>query len=136
LVQNTSLAIAQKALALGVNQLIAPLGDLARELRYSRVEETFGEDSYLAGEIAYIYFKGLQAGKIRSTVKHFAAYASPEQGLKAGPVHGGERELRTTYLPSYKRVIIDGGAYSTMSAYSSYDGVPCVAKPTPLNRYP
>ena len=62
-----------------------------------------------------------------ATVKHFAAYASPEQGLNTGPVHGGERELRTTYLPSYKREIIDAGAYSIMSAYSCYDGVPLIA---------
>ena len=62
-----------------------------------------------------------------ATIKHFAAYASPEQGLNTGPVHGGERELRTTYLPSYKRAIIDAGAYSIMTAYSSYDGVPVIA---------
>jgi beta-glucosidase len=60
-------------------------------------------------------------------VKHFAASASPEQGLNTGPVYGGERELRTTYLPSFKRQIIDAGAYSIMSAYSSYDGVPAIA---------
>lgn len=120
-------AIAQESLALGVNQLFAPLGDLARELRYGRVEETFGEDGYLAGEIAYSYVKGLQGGKVSATVKHFAAFASPEQGLNTGPVHGGERELRTTYLPSYKRAIIDAGAYSIMTAYSSYDGIPSVA---------
>ena len=70
---------------------------------------------------------GLQSGNVSATVKHFAAYASPEQGLNTGPVHGGERELRTTYLPSYKRQIIDAGAYSIMSAYSSYDGVPLIA---------
>jgi beta-glucosidase len=64
---------------------------------------------------------------VSATVKHFAAYASPEQGLNTGPVHGGERELRTTYLPSYKRQIIDAGAYSIMSAYSSYDGVALIA---------
>jgi beta-glucosidase len=51
-------AIAQEALAIGVNQLFAPLGDLARELRYGRVEETFGEDGYLAGEIGYSYVVG------------------------------------------------------------------------------
>lgn len=51
-------AIAQEALALGVNQLFAPLGDLARELRYGRVEETFGEDAYLAGEVGYSYITG------------------------------------------------------------------------------
>jgi beta-glucosidase len=69
----------------------------------------------------------LQGGNVSATVKHFAAFGSPEQGLNTGPVHGGERELRTTYLPPYKRQIIDAGAYSIMSAYSSYDGVPLVA---------
>jgi beta-glucosidase len=64
---------------------------------------------------------------VSATIKHFAAFASPEQGLNTGPVHGGERELRTTYLPSYKRAIIDAGAYSIMTAYSSYDGVPLIA---------
>lgn len=105
----------------------APLGDLARELRYGRVEETFGEDSFLAGEIAFSYVTGLQSGNVSAMVKHFAAYGSPEQGLNTAPVHGGERELRTTYLPSYKRAIIDAGAFAVMSAYSSYDGVPLIA---------
>jgi beta-glucosidase len=127
LVQKMAGAIAQEALALGVNQLFAPLGDLARELRYGRVEETFGEDPYLTGEMAYSYVKGLQAGGVAATVKHFAAFASPEQGLNTAPVHGGVRELLTTYMPSYKRAIVDAGAYSIMSAYSSYDGVPAVA---------
>ncbi|TAQ90308.1 hypothetical protein B7494_g1361 [Chlorociboria aeruginascens] len=127
LVNKMGAAIAQEALALGVNQLFAPLGDLARELRYGRVEETFGEDGYLAGEIGHGYITGLQGGGVSAMVKHFAAFASPEQGLNTGPVHGGERELRTTYLPSYKRQIIDAGALAIMSAYSSYDGVPLVA---------
>jgi beta-glucosidase len=59
LVEKMGAAIGQEASALGVNQLFAPLGDLARELRYGRVEETFGEDSYLAGEIGYSYIKGM-----------------------------------------------------------------------------
>ena len=127
LVQNMSAAIAQEALALGVNQLFAPLSDLARELRYGRVEETFGEDPYLTGEIAYSYVVGLQSNNVSATVKHFAAYSNPEQGINTGPVHGGERELRTTWLPSYKRAIVDAGAWSIMSAYSSYDGIPLIA---------
>ncbi|KAH8680073.1 glycoside hydrolase superfamily [Tricladium varicosporioides] len=119
--------IAKESRALGVNQIFAPLGDLARELRFGRVEETFGEDGYLAAEMGYAYVKGLQNGNVSATVKHFAAFASPEQGLNLGPVHGGERELRTTYLPPYKRQIIDAGAYSVMSSYNSYDGVPMIA---------
>ncbi|APA15785.1 hypothetical protein SS1G_09366 [Sclerotinia sclerotiorum 1980 UF-70] len=127
LIRKMGAAIAQESLALGVNQIFGPLGDLARELRYGRVEETFGEDGYLAGEMGYAYVKGLQAGNVSSTVKHFAAYGTPEQGLNTGPQHGGERELRTTYLPSYKRIILDADAWSIMSAYHSYDGVALVA---------
>jgi beta-glucosidase len=119
--------IAREARAVGVNQLFAPLGDLARELRYGRVEETYGEDPFLTGEMAHAYVTGLQAGNVSAMVKHFAGFSAPEQGLNTAPVHGGERELRTTWLPPFRRAIIDAGAYSVMSAYHSYDGVPAVA---------
>jgi beta-glucosidase len=56
-----------------------------------------------------------------------AAFGTPEQGINTGPVHGGERELRRLYLPPFKRAIIDSGAWSVMSSYNSYDGVPTVA---------
>nr|WAP05610.1 beta-glucosidase [Talaromyces funiculosus] len=127
LVQKMGQIIGQEARALGVTQLFAPLADLARELRYGRVEETNSEDPYLAGEIAYSYVKGLQSQNVSATVKHYIAYSNPEQGLNTGPVHGGQRELRTTWAPSYKRAIIDAGAWSIMSAYHSYDGIPAVA---------
>ncbi|KAI9727060.1 MAG: hypothetical protein M1834_008528 [Cirrosporium novae-zelandiae] len=127
LVEEMAKAIGEEAAALGVNQLFAPLGDLAREQRYGRVEETNSEDAYLAGEIAYSYVVGLQSTKVSSTVKHFAAYSNPEQGLNCGPVHGGERERRMTWLPSYKRAIVDADAWSIMSAYHSYDGVPAIS---------
>ncbi|CAL5871896.1 uncharacterized protein PFLUO_LOCUS6151 [Penicillium psychrofluorescens] len=127
LVQKMGETIGQQARALGANQLFAPIVDLAREPRYGRVEETFSEDAYLAGEIGYSYVKGIQSKKVAATVKHFAAYSNPEQGLNTGPVHGGERELRTTWLPSFKRAIIDGGAWGVMAAYSSYDGIPAAA---------
>ncbi|KAF2403341.1 glycoside hydrolase [Trichodelitschia bisporula] len=127
LVEKMAGIIAREARALGVNQLFAPLADLARELRYGRVEETYGEDPHLTGEIAYSYVVGLQAGNVSAMVKHFAGFSAPEQGLNTGPVHGGERELRTTWLPPFKRAIIDAGAYSVMSAYHSYDGIPAIA---------
>ncbi|GAM39900.1 hypothetical protein TCE0_034f11821 [Talaromyces pinophilus] len=97
LVQDMAKAIAREAAAIGVNQLFAPLGDLARELRYGRVEECFSEDPYLAGETAYSVVTGLQSENVSATVKHFLGFSAPEQGLNTGPVHGGERELRTTY---------------------------------------
>ncbi|KAL7933677.1 glycoside hydrolase family 3 protein [Trichoderma chlorosporum] len=127
LVEEMAKAIATESLALGVNQLFAPLADLARELRYGRVEECFSEDPYLTGEMAYSFAKGLQEQGVSATIKHFTAFASPEQGINTSPVHGGERELRSLYLPSFKRAIIDSGATSIMSSYNSYDGVPMVA---------
>ncbi|CAN8098075.1 unnamed protein product [Discula destructiva] len=127
LVEKMGQVIAEEAAALGVNNIFAPLADLARELRFGRVEETYGEDSFLVGEMAYSYVKGLQSKGVAAMVKHFAAFATPEQGLNTAPVHGGERERLTTYLPSYKRAIIDGGAVSIMSAYHCYDGVPAVS---------
>ncbi|KAF2017955.1 glycoside hydrolase family 3 protein [Aaosphaeria arxii CBS 175.79] len=127
LIKDMAAAIAQESRALGINQIFAPLADLARELRFGRVEETFGEDGHLAGELAYSYVKGIQGGNVSSTVKHFAGFSAPEQGINTGPVHGGERELRTTWLPPFKRAIIDGGAYSIMGAYHSYDGIPSIA---------
>ena len=73
--------IATEAKALGVSQLFAPLADLARELRYGRVEETYGEDSYLAGEMAGSYVSGLQGEKVMATVKHYTAFSAPEQDI-------------------------------------------------------
>jgi beta-glucosidase len=127
LVEEMAGLIAQEALALGINQLFAPVVDLARELRFGRVEETYGEDPFLAGEFGYSYVKGVQSWNVSATVKHFAGFSAPEQGLNTGPVHGGPRELRTTWLPSFKRAIVDAGAWSIMNAYHSYDGIPAVA---------
>lgn len=81
LVQKMAGFIAQESLAVGVNQIFAPLADLARELRFGRVEETFGEDPFLTGEMAYSYVKGLQAGNVSAMVKHFAGFSAPEQGI-------------------------------------------------------
>jgi beta-glucosidase len=116
-----------RSMALGINQIFAPVMDLARELRFGRVEETYGEDHFLAGEFGYEYVRGVQSQNVSATVKHFAGFSAPEQGLNTGPVHGGERELRTTWLPAFKRAIIDADAWSIMGAYHSYDGIPSVA---------
>ncbi|KAH7399119.1 glycoside hydrolase superfamily [Phaeosphaeria sp. MPI-PUGE-AT-0046c] len=127
LIHGMAVAIAKESQALGINQLFAPVVDLARELRFGRVEETFGEDGFLSGEMGYQYVKGVQSLNVSATVKHFAGFSAPEQGLNTGPVHGGERELRTTWLPSFKRAIMDAGAWNIMGAYHSYDGIPSVA---------
>ncbi|KAB8218685.1 glycoside hydrolase superfamily [Aspergillus novoparasiticus] len=127
LIEKMAHLIGQEASALGVNHVMGPVVDLARELRFGRVEETYGEDPFLAGEIGYHYTKGIQSHNVSANVKHFVGFSQPEQGLNTAPVHGGERYLRTTWLPSFKRAILDAGAWSIMSAYHSYDGIPAVA---------
>ncbi|OLN85300.1 Periplasmic beta-glucosidase 1 [Colletotrichum chlorophyti] len=127
LVEKMANIIAIEAKALGVNQIFAPVVDLARELRFGRVEETYGEDPFLVGEYGYHYTKGLQDEGVCAMVKHFAAFATPEQGVNTAPVHGGPRMLRTTYLPPFKRAILEADAWSIMSSYNSYDGIPAVA---------
>jgi beta-glucosidase len=127
LIERMAKQIAIEAKTLGVTQLFAPLADLARELRYGRVEETYGEDPYHAGQSALHYVLGLQSHNVSAMLKHFATSAMPEQGLNTGPVHGGERELRNTWLEPFKPAITQGGVWSIMSSYVSYDGVPQVA---------
>ncbi|KAF5371497.1 hypothetical protein D9615_009637 [Tricholomella constricta] len=127
---------ATEAEGLGINHIFAPVLDLARELRWGRVEEGFGEDEYLSGELGHAFVTGLQSGRRRNasstaiarmaaTCKHFAAFGSPQGGLNLAQVSGGERELRTTYLKSFNRACQD--SLSIMTAYSSYDGIPAVA---------
>ncbi|KAL2860118.1 glycoside hydrolase superfamily [Aspergillus pseudodeflectus] len=127
LVQEMAKVVAEEAAAIGVNQVFAPVSDLARELRYGRVEEGFSEDPYLSGELSYAVVTGMQSVNVAAMVKHFLGYSVPEQGLNTGPVHAGERELRTTWMPAFKRAIVDAGAWGVMGAYHSYDGMPAVA---------
>jgi beta-glucosidase len=71
--------------------------------------------------------------RMAATCKHFAAFGSPQGGLNIAPVAGGERELRSIYLPAFKRACADAHALAIMSAYSSYDGVPATANQHLLN---
>jgi beta-glucosidase len=127
LIERMAKQIAVEAKTLGVTQLFAPVADLARELRFGRVEETYGEDPYLAGQFALHFVLGMQSMNVSAMIKHFAASAMPEQGLNTGPIHAGERELRTTWLEPFKPAIREGSVWSIMSSYVSYDGIPQVA---------
>lgn len=129
-------AVAREAYSCGTRQALAPDLDLAREPRWGRVEETYGEDPYLCGILGAAYIKGMQGerdigkiakNKLITTVKHFAAHGSPQSGINLAPVPVGERQLRDTYLPPFKKAIVQAGALSVMPAYSEIDGIPCSA---------
>ncbi|EPS39765.1 hypothetical protein H072_6445 [Dactylellina haptotyla CBS 200.50] len=127
LVKKAADVIGKEAIAFGVSQLFAPVADLARELRFGRVEECVSEDSFLAAEITTSLVEGFQNRHVSAMIKHFVGASNPEGGINTGPVHGGERELRTTWLHAFKKPIVEGGAMAIMSGYTSYDGVPTVA---------
>ena len=115
-----------------------PVLDLSREPRWSRVEETMGEDPYLSGEMGAAMVKGLGGGKLSlpystiATLKHFIAYGTTEGGQNGARSIVGPRELKQVFLPPFKRVI-DAGALSVMTSYNSLDGVPCTSNGELLN---
>jgi beta-glucosidase len=135
LARKTGAAIASEARANGVAMILAPVLDLARDPRWGRIEEDFGEDPYLTGQMGLAYVQGAQGdsladpGSVVAEIKHFVAYGSPESGGNTSPTHIGERELRTVMLKSMEPAIRDGHAMAVMAAYEEIDGIPVTADP-------
>lgn len=109
-----------------------PVLDLARDPRWSRVEETFGEDPVLTGEIGKAMVEGLGGGDLSrpystlATLKHFLAYGISESGQNGNPSFAGMRELHENFLPPFRQAM-NAGALSVMTSYNSMDGIPCTA---------
>jgi beta-glucosidase len=123
LIRKMTTAAGAEADVIGIHQILSPDLDIARELRWGRVEETYGEDPYLIAEMGTAFINGYQQYHITCTPKHFLAHGSPSGGLNCANVSGGERELRSLYMYPFKRVIAETNPLSLMSCYSSYDGV-------------
>ncbi|MDY4551414.1 MAG: glycoside hydrolase family 3 N-terminal domain-containing protein [Parabacteroides sp.] len=104
-----------------------PVIDLARDPRWSRVEEGFGEDPFLAGKMGAAVVRGMQDNEnypAISTVKHFTAYGWTEGGHNGGSAHIGEYEMNELILPPFKEVT-KAGLLSMMTSYNEIDGIPC-----------
>lgn len=123
LINRMTQAAGEEAQVIGIHQILSPVLDIARELRWGRVEETYGEDPYLIAQMGIAFVNGYQKYNITCTPKHFMAHGSPSGGLNCANVSGGERELRSLYMYPFKRVIAATNPWSLMSCYSSYDGV-------------
>jgi beta-glucosidase len=127
-------AVGAEARAFGIHALHGPVLDLARDARWGRSEETFGEDTYLASRLGVAAVRGLQKdGQLKrpdavmADIKHFAGHSPPQAGINMGPVSLGQRALFTDYLSVFKAAFQEGGARMTMAAYHELDGIPCVA---------
>ncbi|QSB17446.1 glycoside hydrolase family 3 C-terminal domain-containing protein [Natronosporangium hydrolyticum] len=110
--------------SVGVHQGLSPVMDVARDLRWGRVEETVGEDPYLVGTIGSAYVSGLQSAGVLAALKHFVGYSASVAGRNHGPISIGPRELADVLLPPFEMALQEGGADSVMASYSAIDGVP------------
>src|SRR5256712_5200704 len=119
---------ADEARALGYTNVYAPTLDVSRDQRWGRVEDTYGEDPFLAARLAVEMVKGLQENyTVASTGKHFAVY-SVGKGAREGEARTdpqiSPREIENLLLPTFKAAIKEAGMLGVMSSYNDYDGVP------------
>ncbi len=131
LVESLFTMTAAEARSRGTHQALTPVVDVARDPRWGRVEETYGEDPYLVSRMGIAAVRGFQGDAtfrdkrhVIATLKHFAAHGQPESGINCAPANISERVLRETFLYPFQEAIRKGGAISVMASYNEIDGVP------------
>jgi beta-glucosidase len=134
LVERLCAMTAEEARVRGTHQALSPVVDVARDPRWGRVEETFGEDPFLAAQLGVATVRGFQGDasfkdkrRVIATLKHFAAHGQPESGQNCAPPNISERGLREIFLSPFKEALQKGGAISVMASYNEIDGVPAHA---------
>jgi beta-glucosidase len=131
LVQQIFDATAQEARARGAHQCLMPVVDIARDPRWGRTEETYGEDPYLASRMGVAAVEGLQGtgatidrNHVIATLKHFAAHSQPMSGTNIGPADFSERTVREIFLAPFEAAIHEAHARSVMPSYNELNGIP------------
>ena len=131
LVRDVFAATAAEVRARGAQQCLAPVLDLARDPRWGRTEETYGEDPYLVSRIGVAAIQGFQGvdpfidkSHVVATAKHFAVHGQPEGGTNVAPGNYSERVIREYFLKPFKAAVEEGGVQSVMPSYNEIDGVP------------
>ena len=117
----------EEALLLGYQSVYAPILDLARDPRWGRTVESYGEDPYLVSELGIQMVNGIQRHGVTSCLKHYAAYSVPEGGRDAKcrtAPHIGPRELHEVYMYPFAKVIGATHPMEIMSSYNDWDGLP------------
>jgi len=121
-------AIGRETRTRGIRQVLSPVVNIARDVRWGRTEETYGEDPFLTSAMGAAFCRGVEGQGVIATPKHYAANVG-DGGRDSNAVHFSERLLREVYFPGFKACFERGGARSVMAAYNSLNGVPCSADP-------
>lgn len=133
LMRRVQSVIAREVRARGVPLVLSPVVDIVRDPRWGRIEETWGEDPYLAAEMAVAAVEGLQGpgkferladGKVFATLKHMTGHGQPESGNNVAPAQLSERELRENFFPPFREVVRRTSVGAVMPSYNEIDGVP------------
>ncbi|HYV36610.1 MAG TPA: glycoside hydrolase family 3 N-terminal domain-containing protein [Gemmataceae bacterium] len=131
LVERVFTVVAKEVRSRGAQQVLAPVVDVARDPRWGRFEETFGEDPYLIAQLGLAAVRGFQgrdksipADRVIATLKHMAGHGQPESGTNVGPANLGERTLRDIFFYPFEICVKQGNARSLMPSYNEIDGVP------------
>lgn len=126
LIEEVGKIIGEEVRSLGGHQGLAPVLDVARDARWGRTEETFGEDPYLVGVMATRYVRGMQGPKrdFLATLKHYAGHSFSEGGRNHAPIHLGWRELNDIFLLPFEMAVKQANAGSVMPAYHDIDNEP------------
>ena len=126
-VRETASVIGTESKAANAYQAWTPVLDVARDPRWGRVEESFGEDPYLVEKMGLAWIEGYQSQGLTATPKHFAVHGAPLGGRDSNPVGYSERTMREIHFPPFRAAVKQGKVKSVMSAYHLLDGVPCSA---------
>ncbi len=131
LVERIFAVVAQEVRARGAQQVLAPVVDIARDPRWGRFEETYGEDPYLVTQMGLAAVRGFQGrdkmippDRVIATLKHMTGHGQPESGTNVGPAPFGERTLREFFFPPFETAVKQGHARSLMPSYNEIDGIP------------
>ncbi len=124
-------AVALEARSRGTDECLMPVVDVARDPRWGRTEETYGEDPYLASRMGVAAVRGLQgdgatidSNHVFATLKHFAVHSQPQAGTNVGPADYSERSVREYFLPPFEAGVREGNVRAVMPSYNELDGIP------------
>lgn len=121
LMKSVAASIAKEAKSRGIRQILSPVVNIAGDVRWGRVEETYGEDPFLCSEMGVAFVNAFEKRNIITTPKHFVANVG-DGGRDSYPIHLNERLMEEIYFPSFKACFQRGGSRSVMTSYNSYDG--------------